>query len=92
MTGEGAGDGGDARALGVGLAAHLGGQGGRHGPALVAVVGETQRHENGPEIGVAQPERPVVVAVAGDRPRRIAGVVDDELLGGDHHVDGVCKA
>ena len=71
---------GDARRLRVGLAGHHRGDGGGVGAPLVAVVRQAARHQQRAQVGVAQAQRPVVVAVPLDRLRRIARVRDDDLL------------
>ncbi len=87
--GERLGDFGDARGLEVGLAAEDGGEGGGEVAAGVGVVGQAEVHEQRTEIGVAEAERAVVVRVAGDALRGVAGVVDEDLHGGEHDVDGI---
>ena len=62
---------------------HDGGQGGREVAPLVRVIGQSAAHEQGAEVGVAQPERSEAVRVLLDPGRRIAGVVDQDLLGRD---------
>ena len=85
-------DGGDPRRLSVGLAAHQRGDRGGVGAALVRVVGQPARHQQRAEVGVAEAQRTVVVGVLRDRRRRVGGVVDQDLLRRDHHVDGVPEA
>ena len=73
----------------VGLSVHEGRHGTGVGSAGLAVVGKPQCHEQGSQVGIAQPQRPEEVAVVGNCGGRIAGVVDDDLLGGDHHLHRV---
>src|SRR5258708_3697899 len=70
----------------VGGAVHDGGDRGRIIPAGVAVVRQTSRHQQCAQVGVAQRERTVVVAVALDRLGRIARVVDENLLRRDERL------
>ena len=74
---------GDPRRLRVGLAGHHRGDRAGVVAAAVAVVGQPARHQQRAEVGVAEAERPVGVAVLLDRLGRVAGVVDQDLLGGD---------
>ena len=74
---------GDDGGLLVRLAVHDRGQGGGVVAALVRVVGETAAHQQRAEVGVAQSERPELVAVLLDLGRRVARVVDEDLLRGD---------
>ena len=78
----------DARRLGVGLAGHHRGDRAGEVAAGVAVVGQAARHQQRAEVGVAEAERTERVAVLGDRRRRIARVVDEDLLRRDHHAAG----
>ena len=75
----------DARLL-VRLAVHDRGQGGGVVATLVGVVGETTAHEQRAEVGVAQAERPELVAVLLDLGRRVGRVVDEDLLRGQRHL------
>ena len=74
---------GDPRRLRVGLAGHQRGDRAGVVAAGVAVVGQAARHQQRAEVGVAEAERPVGVAVLLDRLGRVARVVDEDLLGGD---------
>ena len=74
---------GDDARLAVGLAVHDRGQGGREVAALVGVVGQAAAHEQRAEVRVAQAERPELVRVLLDLRRRVRGVVDEDLLGGE---------
>ena len=49
--------------------------------ARVAVVGDAVGHQQAAEVGVAEAQRPVEVAVLGDPLRRIARVVNQDFLG-----------
>ena len=77
---------GDDRRLLVRLAVHDRGQGGGEVAALVGVVGQAAAHQQRAEVGVAEAERPELVAVLLDPRRRVAGVVDQDLLRGDRHL------
>ena len=70
----------DARRLRVGLAGHERGDRRRVVAPAVAVVGQPARHQQRAEVGVAEAERTVRVAVLLDRLGRIARVVDQDLL------------
>ena len=78
----------DARRLRVGLTGHERGDRGRVVTPLVAVVGQPLRHEQRPQVRVAEPQRTVIVTVAADRFRRIARIVDKDLLGRNQGPDG----
>ena len=73
----------DARRLRVGLAGHQRRDRAGVVAALVAVVRQAARHQQRAEVRVAEPERPVGVAVLLDRLGRIARVVDQDFLRGD---------
>ena len=77
---------GDDGRLLVRLAVHDRGQGGGVVAALVGVVGETAAHEQRAEVGVAEAERPELVAVLLDPGRRVGRVVDEDLLRGERHL------
>src|SRR3989304_6654914 len=62
------------------------------GARLVGVVREAEGHEEGAQVGVAQAQGAVIAGVLGDLPRRVGGVGDDDLLGGDHDGAGVAVA
>ena len=79
----------DDRALAVRLAVHDRGQRGGVVAALLRVVGQATAHEQGAEVGVAEPERPEAVAVLLDPRRRVGRVVDEDLLGGDRQLGRV---
>ena len=87
--GKGARGRGDARRHGVGAAVHEGGDGGGEVAALGAVVGQAAGHEQGPQVGVAQPQGPEVMGVAGDGLGGIAGLVHQDFLGQDGDVHGM---
>ena len=91
-AGEGPGDLGDAGAGQVGLAGEQGGDGAGEVAALVRVVGAAGGHQQGAQVGVAEAEGPEVVGIAGDLLGGVAGVVNDDLHGGDHEVDPVPEA
>ncbi len=80
------------RDLGGGLvsgAGHERGDRGARRGATRAVVGDALDHEERAEVRVAEPERPEVVRVLRDRLRRVARVVDDDLLRDDEDPAGV---
>ena len=76
---------GDDARLAIGLAVHDRGQRGGVVPALVRVVGEAAAHQQRAEVGVAEAQRAELVRVLLDLGRRVAAVVDQDLLGGDRH-------
>ena len=76
----------DPRRLRVGRAVHDRGDRRRVVAAGVAVVRQAARHQQRAQVGVAEAERPVVVAVALDRLRRVARVVDEDLLRRDERL------
>ena len=57
-------------------------------PAGVAVVGEAVGHEQAAEVRVAEAERPEEVAILRDPLRRVAGVIDEDLLGDEEDSAG----
>ncbi len=79
---------GDDAALAVGLAVHQRGDRAGVVAALLGVVREAAVHQQRAEVGVAQAERPIAVAVLLDLRRRVAGVVDHDLLRRDRHLGG----
>ena len=78
---------GDARRLRIGFTGHHGGDGGRVVTPLIAVVGQAARHQQCAEVRVAETQRPVGMAVPLDRRRRVARVVDQDLLRRDEGAD-----
>ena len=88
VAGEGAHGRGDARGLRVGLAVHERRHRRRVGAPALGVVGQAAVHEQHAQVRVAEAERPVVVAVLVDGQRRVARVVDQDLLRGDHGAAG----
>ncbi len=68
----------DARLL-VRLAVHDRGQGGGEVAALVGVVGEAAAHEQGAEVGIAEPERAELVRVLLDLRRRVADALSTRI-------------
>ena len=88
-AGEGPRHRGDPGARRVSVPVHERGQCCSDRAARVAVVGNSPGHEQCAEIGVAQAERPVVMAVPLDRCRRIRSVIDDDFLRKDHRLDAV---
>ena len=91
-AGEGAHAAGDAGRRGVGVAGHQRRDGGGPGPALLAVVGQAERHEHGAEVGVAQAELAEGPGGLGDLLGGVVGVADQDLLGGEDDLDGVAEA
>ena len=89
---EGAHRTGHARALGVGFAGHDGGDGTAKGAAFDAVVTVAVAHDEGAEVGVAEAEGAEDVGILGDFLDRVAGVIDDDLLGGNEDADGGFEA
>ena len=73
----------------VSLAGHQRRDGPRVGAAPVAVVGQAHGHEQRAEVGVTQAQLPEGAGVLPDLVRGVARVVDDDVLGHDHDVDGV---
>ena len=73
---------GDDGGLLVRLAVHDRGEGGGEVATLVAVVGQAAAHQQRAEVGVAESERPELVAVLLDLRRRVGRVVDEDLLRG----------
>ncbi len=51
--------------------------------------GLAERHQQRPQVGVAEPELPEVLGVLGDLLGRVGGVPDDDLLGQEHDLDRV---
>ena len=76
---------------GVGVPGHEGGDGTGPGPALVGVVGQAQGHEERAQVGVAQPQLAELARRLGDPLGRVVGVADQDLLGGEHHLDGLLE-
>ena len=81
-----------ARAGGVRVAGHQRGDRRRPRPTAVGVVGHALRHEQRAEVGVAEAELAELAAVLGDLLGRVVGVADEDLLRGEHHLDGVLEA
>ncbi len=50
------------------------------------------RHEQRAEVGVAQAELAERAARLADLLGRVVGVADEDLLGGEHHLDRVLEA
>ena len=59
----------------------------RPGPALVGVVGQTLRHEQRAEVGVAEPELAELAGGVADLLGRVVGVTDEDLLRGEDDLD-----
>ena len=55
------------------------------------VVGQPERHQQSAEVGVAEAELAELVGVLGDLLGRVVGATDEDLLGGEHHLDGVAE-
>ncbi len=82
---------GDARRLEIRLARHQRGDRGGVVAALVGVVGHPERHQQRAEIRVAEAELAERAGVLRDLVGRIRGIVDDDILRRDHHVDRVAE-
>ena len=89
VAGEGAHAGGGAGRGGIGMTGHERGDGRGQRTTLIGVVGKTEGHEQGADVGVAQPELTELVGVLTDRDGRVIGVADEDLLRGEHDLDGV---
>ena len=76
---------------GVRVAGHERRDGGGARPTLVGVVGQPERHEQRAEVGVAEAELAEPAGVLGDLLGRVVGVADEDLLGGEHDLDGVLE-
>ena len=61
-------------------------------PALVAVVGNPELHEQRAEVGVAEAEGPEPMTVLGDLLRRVARVVDRDVHGDDQDANRLTVA
>ena len=61
-------------------------------PTLVTVVGQAQGHEKRTQVGVSQPELTEGPGGLADGVCRVVGVADQDLLSGEHHLDGVTEA
>ena len=83
---------GNARRLRVGFAGHQRGNRAAEIPAAVGIVGQRQRHQQRAQIGVAKPERTVIVRIARDFLGGIAGVVHQNFLRRDRHVHRVAES
>ncbi len=77
----------DLRGGGVCMSAEDRGERCADRPTLVAVVGNPELHQQGAEIGVAQAERPEIMAVLGDFVCRVACEVDRDVHRGDEDAD-----
>jgi hypothetical protein len=82
---------GDLCARRVRLPAHHGRDRGGEVAALVAVVGQAERHQQRAQVRVSEPERAVQMTVARDRGRRIRGVIDEDLLREDRQRGGAAE-
>ena len=56
-------------------------------PAVVGVVGQAERHQQGAEVGVAEAELAEAAGRLADRLGRVVGVADEDLLGGEDDLD-----
>ena len=61
-------------------------------PAFVAVVCETVEHQQGAQVGVAEPQGAKVAAVLAYLFSRITRVIDDDFLGRNHDVDSLAES
>ena len=82
----------DARRLQVRLAGHQRGNRAGVTASLVGVVGQPERHQQRPQISVAQTQFAEVARVAADFLGGVRRVVDQDVLRRDHHVDRVAKS
>ena len=78
---------GDLRRHGVGLATKHGGQGAGIGTGLLAVVGHSVYHQQRSQIGITQPQRPVIMAVAGNFLGGIGTEIHQDFHGGCEDAD-----
>ena len=76
-----------ARARRVGVAGHERRDRGRPGPASVRVVREARGHQQRAEVRVAEAELAELDGVLADLLGRVVGVADEDLLGGEDHLD-----
>ena len=60
-------------------------------PPRVRVVGQAERHQRGPEVGVAEAELAEGVARLGDLLGRVVGPPDEDLLRREDHLDRVAE-
>jgi hypothetical protein len=70
----------DPARLEVGFAAHHGRDGRRVFAASIGIVRQPERHEERSQVGVAEPELAIGVRVGGDLLRRIARLIDHDVL------------
>ena len=92
VTREGPEDPRHLGALLVGMPGHDGGDRPGQGPAFLAVVAVAVGHDQRAEVGIAEAEGAEDVRVLGDRLDRVAGVVDQDLLGRDEQAHGGLEA
>ena len=83
---------GDFGRLLVGVAGHDGGDGAGQRAAFVAVVRQAVAHDERAEVGVTEAEGAEDVGVFRDLLGRVAGVVDEDFLGGDEDAHGGLEA
>ena len=76
----------------VGLTRHERGDRGGDGAPTVGVVGQAERHQQGTEVRVADAELTEPAAGLGDPGRRVVGVADEDLLGGEQDPHRVGEA
>src|SRR3546814_5096880 len=62
------------------------------GPALIAVVGQSERHQHGDEVGVADAELAELAGRVADRLGGVVGPADQDLLAGEHDLDRPTEA
>src|SRR6185369_7321139 len=80
---------GNLRRLEIGLSAHDGRERGGIVASGIGVVRQASGHEKSTEVCVTESEGTEVMRVAADGFRRITGVVDEDLLRGDEHIDSM---
>ena len=73
--------------LGESAAGHDRGDGAGEAATFVRVVGETHRHQQGADVGVAQTQRPKRLGVLADGRSGVGGAGDQDLLARERHVD-----
>ncbi len=79
-------NGGEARRLAERFEVHDRGQRARHAASGVGIVAVPHAHDKSPEVGVAQAEGPVEMAVMGNLLGGITGAVHDDFLRGDEDI------
>ena len=73
----------DACGLHICLQMQNRGQRAGNGPAFVAIVWQTKRHQQRTEVGKTESERTELVAITGNGLGRVAGIIHKDFLSGD---------